>query len=74
MGDKILKAFNAIIYLNSRSKAQIIFAGIHDRAELISQARKYIIKDRMMKYIISKANFMLGRVEDFKLSLKDLIQ
>ena len=73
MGDKPLKDFNAIDYLNSRSKEQLIFAGIHDRAELISQAMKYIIKYTMMKDIIYKANFMLGRVEDFKLLFKDLI-
>ena len=66
MGDKPLKHFNVINYLNSRSKEQLIFVGIQDRAELISQAIKYIIKDKMMKYIISKDNFMLGRVEDFK--------
>ena len=32
MGDKPLKAYHAISYLNSRTKAQLTFAGIHDRA------------------------------------------
>ena len=74
MGDKSLKDFNAISCLNSRSKAHFIFVGIQDRTKLISQAMKYIIKDRMMRDIISRDNFMVGRVEDFKLLFKNLIQ
>ena len=74
MGEKSLKDFTAINYLNSRSKAQLIFVGIQDKVELISQAMKYIIKDRMMKDIISKANFMLGSVVEFILLFKELIQ
>ena len=74
MGDKPLKDFNAINYINSRSKAQFLFPGIHDITELISQIKKYIIKDKLMKDIISMEKYMLGRVEYFKLLFKDLIQ
>lgn len=73
MGDNPLKDFNAINYSISRTNVQSIFAGIQDKVELISQTRKYIIKDRVMKDIISKANFMLERVADFKLLFKDPI-
>ena len=72
LADKPLQALNAINYLDTRTKAQFTFAGIQDRLEIISQARKYVIKDFMMKDIIAKPNFMLGRIEDFKLLFKDV--
>ena len=74
LGDKPLQALNAINYLNTRTKAQLIFAGILDILEIISQARKYVIKDFMMKDIISKDNFMLGRVSYFILLFKYVFQ
>ena len=60
--------------MDTRTKAQLTFAGIHDRLEIISQAVKYVIKDFMMKDIIAKANFMLGRILDFKLLFKDVFR
>ena len=50
------------------------FASIQDRLEIIYQARKYVIKDFMMKDIIAKDNFMLGRITNFKLLFKNVFQ
>ena len=43
------------------------FTRVEDRAYLISQAIKYIIKDRLLKDITIKANYLLRRVDDFKI-------
>ena len=48
--------------------------GVEDRADLISQARKYIIKDRLLKDIIAKANYLLIRVDDFRIIFKDIFK
>lgn len=72
MRDKPLQAYNVINYLNSRTKSQLHFVGIQDRADLIAQARKYIIKDRLVKDMSTKANFLLCRVEYFKIIFKDM--
>ena len=72
MGDKYLQVHNAINYLNSNSKTQLHFVGIQDRANIIAQVRKYIIKDNMVKEVTTKANFFLGRDEDFKVMFKDI--
>lgn len=66
MGDKPLKAYRVIRYLNLRTKAQLTFAGIQDREEIIAQAKKYIIKYHMVNDLISKGNFMMRRVRDFQ--------
>ena len=50
------------------------FAGVEDRAYLISQAKKYIIKDRLLKDVAAKANYLLRRVDDFKIIFKDVFQ
>ena len=74
MGDKPFQAQNAINFLNSRTKTQLHFAGIKDKVDLIAQARKYIIKDRLLKDMTAKANYLLRRVEDFKIIFKDIFE
>ena len=74
LGYKPFQAQNAINFLNSRTKTQLYFAGIEDIAYLIAQARKYIIKDRLLKGITSKANYLLRRVDDFKIIFKDVFE
>ena len=74
MGDKPFHAQNAINYLSSRTKTQLQFTGFEDRSDLISQAIKYIIKDRLLKDIASKANYLLRRVEDFKVIFKEIFE
>ena len=74
MGDKPLQAQNAINFLNSRTKTQLHFAGIEDRVDLIAQARKYIIKDRLLKDMTAKSNYLLRRVADFKIIFKDIFE
>ena len=74
MGDKLFQAHNAINFLNSRTKTQLHFAGVEDREDLISQARKYIIKDRLLKDIVVKANYLLRRVDDFKIIFKEIFE
>ena len=65
LGDKPLQAHNDINYFNSRTKNQLQFEGIQDKTDLITQAKKYIIKDKMLQNTIAKAKYMLGRVSDF---------
>ena len=50
------------------------FAGIEDREDLIAQAKKYIIKDRLLKDIAVKANYLLRRDDDFKIIFKDIFE
>ena len=72
MGDKPLQYHNLISYLNSKTKTQIHFARYQDRADIIAQARKYIIKDRLLKHMTTKANLLLCRVKYFEIIFKDM--
>lgn len=74
LSDKPFQAQNAINVLNSITKTQLQFTLIEDRADLISQARKYIIKDRLLKDISTKANYLLRRVDDFKIIFKEIFE
>ena len=74
LGDKPLQAQNVINYLNSRSNTQLKFAGVEDISDLISKARKNIIKDRLLNDIATKANYLLRRVEDFKIIFKEIFE
>lgn len=74
LGDTLFQARNAINYLNSRTKTQLHFAGIQDIPDLITQARNYIIKDRLLKDIDAKASYLLRRVDDFKIIFKDVFE
>ena len=72
MGDKLIQAQKAINFLNSQSKIQLQFVGIQDRADLIDQAKKYIVKDALAKEVTMKANFLKTRDEQFKHMFKNL--
>ena len=61
MGDKPIRAQKAINFLNSQSKMELQFAGIQDKADLIAQAKKYIVKDALAKEVAMKANFLKTR-------------
>ena len=74
LGDKPLQAHNSINYLNSRTKNQLQFEGIEDRTDLIAQAKKYIIKDKMLQNTTVKAKYMLGRVSDFRVILHNFFE
>ena len=74
LGDKPFQAHNAINYLNSRTKTQLQFTGVEDGSDLISQAREYIIKDRLLKEIAIKANYLLRRVEYFNIIFKEIFE
>ena len=58
MGDKPIQDQKAINFLNSLSKMQLQFVGIQDKAYLIAQAKKYIVKDALVKEVTMKANFL----------------
>jgi hypothetical protein len=45
---------------------QFQFARIQDRADIIAQANKYIVKDALAKEVAMKANFLIIRAEKFK--------
>ena len=72
MGDKPIQAQKEINFLNSQSKMQLQFAGIQDREDLITQAKKYIVKDALAKEVTMKANFLRTRAEQFKHMFKNL--
>ena len=74
LGDKPLQAQNAINYLNFRTKTQLQFEGIQDRMDLIAQAKKYIIKDKILQNTTAKAKYMLGRVSDFKVIFQNVFE
>ena len=45
---------------------QLQFVGIQDKANLIAQDKKYIVKDALAKVVAMKANFLKIRAEQFK--------
>ena len=51
---------------------QLQFAGIQDRADLIAQAKKYIVNDALAKEVTMKSNFLKTRAEQFKNMLENL--
>ena len=51
---------------------QLQFAGMQDRANLIAQAKKHIVKDALAKEVAMKANFLKTRDEQFKNMFKNL--
>lgn len=72
MGDKPIQVQKEINFLNSQSRIQLQFAGIQDMADLIAQAKKYIVKDALAKEVTMKANFLRTRAEQFKHMFKNL--
>ena len=52
--------------MNLRTKNQLQFEGIQDIIDLIAQAKKYIIKDKMLQNNTAKAKFVPSRVSDFR--------
>ena len=71
MGDKPIQAQKAINFHNSQSKTQLQFAGIQDKAYLIAQAKKYIVKAALAKEVAMKNNFLKTRAEQFKNMFKN---
>ena len=65
MGDKTIQAQRAINFLNSQ-QTQLQFAGIQDMADLIVQAKKYIVKDSLAREVALEENFLKSRAEQFK--------
>lgn len=51
---------------------QLQFVGIQDRADLITRAKKYIVKDAFTKEVTMKANFPKIRAEQFKNMFRNL--
>ena len=72
MGHKPVQAQKEKKNLHSQSKMQQQFAGIQDKAYLISQANKYIVKDALAKEVTTKANFLRTRAEQFKHMFKNI--
>lgn len=72
MGDKPIEDRKAINFLNSQSKTQLQFKGIRDRADLIAQEKKYIVKDTLAREVALKVNFLKTRVEQFKNMFRNL--
>ena len=66
MGDKPIQAQRDINFLYSQSKTRLQFAGIQDRADLIVQAKKYIVKDNLARQVSLKTNFLKNRAKQFK--------
>ena len=72
MGDKPIQAQKAINFLNSQSKMQLQFSGIQDKANIIVQAKKYLVKDALAKEVAIKANFLKARAEQFMHTFKNM--
>ena len=72
MGDKPIQAQRAINFLNSQSKMQLLFVGIQDRADLIMEEKKYIVKESLAKEVLVKPSFLKARVDQFKQAFKFL--
>ena len=72
MGDKPIEAQREINYLNSQSKMQLQFAGIQDRADMIMEAKKYVVKESLSKEVLMKEEFLKARVNQFKQASKFL--
>ena len=58
IGDKPIQSQKAINFLNSQSKTKLQFAGIQDSDDIISQAKKYIVKDTLEREVALKDNFL----------------
>lgn len=61
-----MNAINVVRFLNTGTKFQLVFSRIQDRAKLVFQDRKYIVKYGLIKDVKGKENYMLGRVSYFK--------
>ena len=72
MSDKPIQAQRAINFLNSQPKMQLQFVGIQDMADLIVQAKKYIVKDSLEREVALKENFLKGRTDEFKNMFKNV--
>ena len=74
LGDKPLQAQNSINFLNSRTKTQLQFEQIQNRKNLIAQAKKDITKEKMLQDTIAKEKYMLSKIDDFKVILRDVFE
>ena len=72
MGDKPIQEQKSINFLNSQSKMQLQFSRIQDRAKLIVQANKYIVKETLAKEVLMKSNFLKERADQFRQAFKFL--
>ena len=60
--------------MSSRTKNQLQFEGIQDKTDLIAQAKKHIIKDKMLQGATAKVKFVLGRVSDFRVMFQAIFE
>ena len=61
-----------LVISNQKQKHKLHFVGIQAKKYLITQARKYIIKDILLKDVTANTNLLLRRVEDSKMISKDM--
>ena len=66
LGGKPTIAQTTINLLISQTNVQLQFAGVQNRADLLFNAKKYIMKRDMIELVKEKANFLLQRSKDLK--------
>ena len=60
--------------LISQTNAQLQFAGVENRSDLLFYSKKYIIKRETIREVTERANFLFQRSKDFKVLFKDLFE
>ena len=74
LGGKLTIVEAVINLLISQTNAQLQFARVENRSDLLFNANKYIIKRETIKEVIEKTNFLFLRSKDFKDLFKDLFE
>ena len=74
LGGKPTIAQATINLLISQTSAQLQFAGVENRSNLLFNAKKYIMKRETIKVVTEKANFLFQRSKDFKVLFEDLFE
>ena len=74
LGGKLAIAQAAINLLLSQTNVQLQFARVQNRADLLFNPKKYIMKRDMIELVKEKANFLLQRSKDFKIIFEDLFK
>lgn len=74
LGGKLAIAQATIILLISQTSAQLQFAGVENRSDLLFNAKKYIMKRDIIEVVTEKANFLFQRSKYFKVLFEDLFE
>ena len=74
LGGKPAIAQATINLLISKTSAQLQFAGVENRYDLLFNAKKYIMKRDIIEVVTEKENFLFQRSKGFKVLFEDLFE